>query len=412
MSLFRRIFRCSRGLHTPDGKGYCSFPTKHDLPRNYFRCEDCGQLFTSRGAAHEDIVLLRTVLDAIPHEHYCTLHRVGLIGLQPPEPWPTAPAGGFHGGPLPGLGDSPDLSNPDVCATLQAMLPQGSKSSVVQEPCSVMDVPAFDGRITWPDTLPEENRAHVIKLQELTMPLYKLLGGPFTLHENPEPRTVRIQGAMDRVPLPTWLAIENAIKPWGYNILFGTGDKASKSVAFPDHPVQKDPLSFISLIRDVDHIIAATQIRQAEHEVRGRFKDQIYGAIAETIAMLGTCCRLKVGCVLLTKEGRVAGLGYNGAGPGMDHCHEDHCNETCRCLRTLHAEQNALYSRNGDPYVAYVTHEPCLNCTKELALAGVRRVVYLKPYTSIAEAERTARQEWIDHYKITWEALNGSDDPA
>ena len=156
-------------------------------------------------------------------------------------------------------------------------------------------------------------------------------------------------------------------------------------------------------------IFSKAREKQGCHSVRRTLKDHVYGAIAETIALLGTCCRLKVGCVLLTKEGRVAGMGYNGAGPGMAHCQDDHCNETCRCIRTLHAEQNALYARTGAPHTAYVTAEPCLNCTKELALAGVRRVVYLKPYTSISDAEREARQEWIDHYHISWEALDGPD---
>lgn len=309
MSLFRRLFRCPRGLHSPDSKGYCSFATKHDLPRNYFRCEDCGQIFTSRGATHEDIVPLHKVLDQIPQEHYDTIHRVGLIGLQPPGPWPPAPKAAHTGGPLPGLGDTPNFQDAPTVEVLKELLPKAPK-----EPCSHLGHgPAFDG------------------------------------------------------------------------------SAYAKAVA--------------AAARGAEELLAAKADRRL-------LKDHVYGAIAETIAMLGTCCRLKVGCVLLTKEGRVAGLGYNGAGPGMDHCHEDHCNETCRCIRTLHAEQNALYSRNGDPAVAYVTNEPCLNCTKELALAGVRRVVYLKPYTSIAEAERTARQEWIDHYKITWEALNDTSSPA
>jgi dCMP deaminase len=131
-------------------------------------------------------------------------------------------------------------------------------------------------------------------------------------------------------------------------------------------------------------------------------KQATYIHIAETIAQLGTCCRLKVGCVLLTQDGRVAGMGYNGAGPGMAHCDPATCNEKCRCGRTLHAEQNALFARNASPYVAYVTHEPCLNCTKELAVAGVREVIYAKPYTSIPDDERNARDEWIRTYHIKW----------
>lgn len=157
------------------------------------------------------------------------------------------------------------------------------------------------------------------------------------------------------------------------------------------------------------HIDVVCVVEPQKKDARRQdLKDFTYGQIALQIAGLGTCCRLKVGCVLLTKEGRVAGMGYNGAGPGMPHCNENHCNENCRCIRTVHAEQNALNASSGTPYTAYVTAEPCLNCTKELALAGVRRVVFLKPYSSIAPAERDARQEWLNHYNIAWEQLPAS----
>ena len=157
--------------------------------------------------------------------------------------------------------------------------------------------------------------------------------------------------------------------------------------------------------------LSATLKETLEYEkVRQAYKDQIFAHIAESIAQLGTCCRLKVGCVLLAKNGRVVGMGYNGAGPGMPHCDPETCNAECRCGRTLHAEQNALFARSGDPYVAYVTAEPCLNCTKELALAGIRRVVYQRPYTSIAPNERDDRQEWINHYRIEWQQLPGGDE--
>lgn len=150
--------------------------------------------------------------------------------------------------------------------------------------------------------------------------------------------------------------------------------------------------------------VLLVELRQAAEAWgdRQQLKDRVFSSMAEMVAQLGTCCRLKVGCVLLTAEGRVAGVGYNGAGAGMPHCESDHCNETCRCIRTVHAEENALHACSGAPHTAYVTAEPCLACTKSLLMAGVRRVVYLKPYTSIAEAERTARQEWIDHYQVRW----------
>jgi dCMP deaminase len=151
---------------------------------------------------------------------------------------------------------------------------------------------------------------------------------------------------------------------------------------------------------DIDRFVDQHPSKMALERIA--LKRDTYIHIAETIALLGTCCRLKVGCVLLTKEGRVAGMGYNGAGPGMPHCDPVSCNSECRCGRTLHAEQNALFARNAEPYIAYVTHEPCLKCTQELAVAGVREVIYAKPYTSIPDKERADRDEWIRHYHIIW----------
>ena len=122
--------------------------------------------------------------------------------------------------------------------------------------------------------------------------------------------------------------------------------------------------------------------------------------MAKEVSRLGTCRRLKVGCILLGKDGKVVGVGYNGAGPGMPHCHPDTCGPEHRCLRCVHSECNALANRAGAPYTAYLTHSPCLNCLREMVLAGVRRVVYRKAYTSMPEDEKRAQNEWVDHYGV------------
>jgi len=183
--------------------------------------------------------------------------------------------------------------------------------------------------------------------------------------------------------------------------------KPKKTPPCPQVPEpRRDPLWDV-VIRAKD-IIDDLKAQRAESAERQKVKDKVFSSVAQMISLLGTCCRLKVGCVLLTFEGKVAGMGYNGSGPGMPHCAPDTCNETCRCARTVHAEINALSNCSGTPHTAYVTHEPCCACAKELVLAGVRRVVYTEVYTSIAEAERVARQEWIDHYGVKWEHLTPS----
>ena len=54
-----------------------------------------------------------------------------------------------------------------------------------------------------------------------------------------------------------------------------------------------------------------------------------------------------------------------------------------RCIRCLHAELNAVLHAERDKLKgasAYVTHEPCENCAKTLAQAGIGRIVYRNAY--------------------------------
>jgi len=141
---------------------------------------------------------------------------------------------------------------------------------------------------------------------------------------------------------------------------------------------------------------------------RARLKDEVFLRMAFELSRLGTCCRLKVGCILLRPDGGIASGGYNGALPGMPHCEPSTCNPNQRCLHTSHAEENALGFCDGPIGTAYVTHEPCLTCTRALIRRGARRVVFLLPYTSIAEQEKTERQAAIDYFDVQWERLEGA----
>jgi dCMP deaminase len=139
---------------------------------------------------------------------------------------------------------------------------------------------------------------------------------------------------------------------------------------------------------------------------RAALKDQVFLGMALEISRLGTCCRLKVGCILLRHDGGLASGGFNGALPGMPHCTPETCGPDKRCMHTSHAEENALSFCDGSVSVAYVTDEPCLVCTRALVRRGVRRVVFLRPYTSIAEQERAERQAILHHFGVGWEQLD------
>ena len=116
--------------------------------------------------------------------------------------------------------------------------------------------------------------------------------------------------------------------------------------------------------------------------------DVYFMNIAKEASKMATCDRLHVGCVLV-KDRRVIATGFNGSVSGHDHCDDvGHLyNEEGRCIRTIHAEQNAILqcARYGIPCegaTAYVTHEPCEVCTKMLAGVGVKVVVFEKPYNN------------------------------
>lgn len=109
--------------------------------------------------------------------------------------------------------------------------------------------------------------------------------------------------------------------------------------------------------------------------------DQSMLDTAEVWSRRSTCSRLSVGAVL-ARDGRVLSCGYNGAPAGLDHCqHED--DESCKV--SVHAEANALISAgrfgaSTDGATLYLTHAPCLACSGLLINAGIKMVVYAKPY--------------------------------
>jgi dCMP deaminase len=113
--------------------------------------------------------------------------------------------------------------------------------------------------------------------------------------------------------------------------------------------------------------------------------DDYFLEIARTVATRATCPRAQVGCVL-TREHRILTTGYNGAPRGVAHCSDAGCIVVHdHCQRAVHAEANAivqgaLHGVGLEGATAYCTHEPCVNCSKLLISAGVRRIVYLTPY--------------------------------
>lgn len=114
--------------------------------------------------------------------------------------------------------------------------------------------------------------------------------------------------------------------------------------------------------------------------------NQYFIELAENVATRGTCDRAYVGCVLVNSENRIVSTGYNGSITGNSHCDQvGHTMRDNHCIATIHAEMNALLycAKEGISVKgckAYVTHLPCLNCTKALIQSGISEVYYRQAY--------------------------------
>ncbi len=115
--------------------------------------------------------------------------------------------------------------------------------------------------------------------------------------------------------------------------------------------------------------------------------DQYFMLQAVLLSLRSTCTRLSVGAILVRDQRMIAG-GYNGSVSGDKHCIDDSCYMVDgHCLRTIHAEMNAVlqcakFGIPTDGAELYVTDFPCLQCTKMLLQAGVKKIHYLRNYNN------------------------------
>jgi dCMP deaminase len=113
--------------------------------------------------------------------------------------------------------------------------------------------------------------------------------------------------------------------------------------------------------------------------------DSYFIAQAGHVSTRATCDRLHVGAVLVDRN-EIITTGYNGAPPDMPHCDEvGHLLIDGRCLRSIHAECNALHKAwrrriNTTGMTLYVTHSPCPDCSKDLIRGRIGRVVYAETF--------------------------------
>ena len=106
--------------------------------------------------------------------------------------------------------------------------------------------------------------------------------------------------------------------------------------------------------------------------------DRRYLRMATIWAENSYCVRRQVGAILV-KDDMIISDGYNGTPSGMENVCEDEDGLTKPYV--LHAEANAITkvarsNNSSQDSTLYVTASPCMECSKLIIQAGVKRVVF------------------------------------
>ena len=110
--------------------------------------------------------------------------------------------------------------------------------------------------------------------------------------------------------------------------------------------------------------------------------DRRYIRMASIWAENSYCQRRQVGA-LIVKDKMIISDGYNGTPSGFENVCEDENNVTKPYV--LHAEANAITkiarsNNSSNGATMYVTASPCIECSKLIIHAGIKRVVYSEHY--------------------------------
>jgi dCMP deaminase len=110
--------------------------------------------------------------------------------------------------------------------------------------------------------------------------------------------------------------------------------------------------------------------------------DKRYLRMAEIWAENSYCQRRKVGAIIV-KNSMIISDGFNGTPSGFENVCEDDSGTTKPYV--LHAEANAITkvarsNNSSDGATLYITASPCMECSKLIIQAGIKRVVYHELY--------------------------------
>lgn len=110
--------------------------------------------------------------------------------------------------------------------------------------------------------------------------------------------------------------------------------------------------------------------------------DRRYLRMAAIWAENSYCQRRKVGAIIV-KDSMIISDGFNGTPSGFENVCEDEDGVTKPYV--LHAEANAITkvarsNNSSDDATLYITASPCVECSKLIIQAGIKRVVFNELY--------------------------------
>jgi dCMP deaminase len=144
--------------------------------------------------------------------------------------------------------------------------------------------------------------------------------------------------------------------------------------------------------------------------------DDYFLDLADAASRRSTCNRGRSGTVIV-RDKQVLATGYVGSPPGMPHCDdvghllkkvvEPDGSVSEHCLRTIHAEQNAICqaAKRGisiQGATVYTRMTPCRACAMLLISCGIDRVVCERKYQWAEETERLFAEARVElQYRST-----------
>lgn len=151
--------------------------------------------------------------------------------------------------------------------------------------------------------------------------------------------------------------------------------------------------------------------------------DEYFLNVMDMIGTRGTCDRGRSGCVIV-KDKRIISTGYVGSPIGISHCDEighemstvthPDGHQSRHCIRTTHAEQNAICqaARVGtalEGSTLYCKMTPCYACGKMIINAGISRVVAMQDYHAGARSKEIFAEAGVQFKVMNNEVTTYSD---